>query len=144
MRSTTVLAGLSIPLLLLACNDHSSPITAPDAPALAAAAPRRAPLDPGHTYRFDFACGSAASAASSLMWILTETNIPRIGVTCNSFTEMGMENGTPFAQFGYEIAPEDGAAVCSNAGVTTTGTYRCKARKYTATLTVTDEGVVVP
>jgi hypothetical protein len=144
MRPTTLLAGLSIPLLLLACNDHSSPLTAPDVPELAAAAPRRAPLDPGHTYRFDFTCGSVAAAANSVAWILTDTNIPRIGVTCNSWTELGMAYGTSFAQFGYEITPENGAPACSDAGLTTTGSSRCKARKYSATLTVTDEGVVVP
>ena len=143
MRYTTLLAGLGIPLLLLACNDHSSPTTAPDVPELAAAA-RRAPLDPGHSYRFDFACGSAAGAANSVVWILTDTNIPRIGVTCNSWTELGMAYGTSFAEFGYEFTPENSAPVCSVAGLTTTGTYRCKARKYAATLTVTDEGVVVP
>ena len=144
MRPTTLLAGLSLPLLLLACHDRSSPITAPDEPELAAAAPRRAPLDPGHTYRFDFTCGSAAAAANSVVWILTDTNIPRLGVTCNSWTEMGMVNGTPFAQFAYEMTPENGTPACSDAGLTTTGSYRCKARKYTATLNVTDEGVVAP
>jgi hypothetical protein len=141
MRSTTLLAGLSIPLLLIACNDRPAPITGPDTPELAAAA-RRAPLDPGHTYRFEFTCGSAASAANSVGWIITDTNIPRLGITCNSSTELGMAYGTAFAEFGYEITPENGAAACSQAGLTTTGSYRCKARKYTATLIVTDEGVL--
>ena len=62
MRSTTRLAALSIPLLLIACNDRPSPITGPETPELAAAA-RRARLDPGHTYRFDFTCGSGARLA---------------------------------------------------------------------------------
>jgi hypothetical protein len=141
MRSTALLTALSIPLLLIACNDRPSPITGPDTPELAAAT-RRAPLDPGHTYRFEFTCGSAAAAANSVGWILTDTNIPRLGVTCNSSTEMGMVNGTAFAEFGYEIAPENGTPVCSAAGLTTTGSYRCKARKYTAALTVTDEGIL--
>jgi hypothetical protein len=143
MRFPTLLAGLSVPLLLLACNDHPAPMTAPDAPELAAA-PRRAPLDPGHTYRFEFTCGNAAASSNSIGWVFTDTNIPRIGITCNSWTELGMAYGTSFAQFGYEIAPENAAPVCSEAGLAVTGTYRCKARKYTASLTVTDEGVVVP
>ena len=143
MRSTTLLAALSIPLLLIACNDRPSPITGPETPELAAAA-RRARLDPGHTYRFDFTCGSGAATANSVGWIITDTNIPRLGITCNSSTEMGMAYGTAFAQFGYEITPEDGAPVCSQAGLTTTGSYRCKARRYSATLTVTDEGVLTP
>ena len=141
MRSTALLAGLSIPLLLIACNDHPSPITGPDTPDLAAAA-RRAPLDPGHTYRFEFTCGSAASAANSVGWIITATNIPRLGVTCNSSTELGMAYGTSIAEFSYEITPEDRTPVCSAAGLTATGSYRCKVRKYTAALTVTDEGVL--
>lgn len=141
MRSTTLLAGLGIPLLLIACNDRPSPITGPDAPELAAAS-RRAPLDPGHTYRFDFTCGSAAAAANSVGWIITATNIPRLGVTCNSSTELGMAYGTAFAEFAYEITPEDGPPLCSEVGLTTTGSYRCKARRYTATLTVTDEGIL--
>lgn len=144
MRSTALLASLSIPLLLIACNDHPSPITGPDTPAAPefAAASRRESLDPGHTYRFDFTCGSGAAATNSVGWIITETNIPRLGVTCNSSTELGMAYGTAFAEFAYEITPEEGAPVCSQAGLTTTGTYRCKARKYTAALTVTDEGVL--
>lgn len=32
--------------------------------------------------------------------------------------------------------------VCSQGGVTTTGIFRCRSQKYSATLTVTDEGVV--
>ena len=141
MRSTALLAGLSVPLLLIACNDRPSPITGPDTPELAAAT-RRAPLDPGHTYRFEFTCGSAASAANSVGWIITATNIPRLGVTCNSSTELGMAYGTPIAEFGYEITPENGTPACSAAGLTTTGSYRCRARKYTAALIVTDEGVL--
>jgi len=141
MRFTTLLASLGIPFLLIACNDRPSPITGPDTPELAAAS-RRAPLDPGHTYRFDFTCGSAAAAANSVGWIITATNIPRLGVTCNSSTELGMAYGTAFAEFAYEITPEDGTPVCSEAGLTTTGSYRCKARRYTAALTVTDEGVL--
>jgi hypothetical protein len=141
MRSTALLASLSIPLLLIACNDHPSPITGPDTAELAAAS-RRAPLDPGHTYRFEFTCGSAASAANSVGWIITATNIPRLGVTCNSSTELGMAYGTPIAEFAYEITPEDGTPVCSESGLTTTGSYRCKTRKYTAALIVTDEGVL--
>ena len=131
----------SVPLLLIGCNDHPSPITGPDAPELAAAS-KRAPLDPGHTYRFEFTCGSSASAANSVAWIITATNIPRLGVTCNSSTELGMAYGTSFAEFGYEITPENGTPACSAAGLTTTGSYRCRARKYTAALSVTDEGVL--
>jgi len=141
MRSTALLASLSIPLLLIACNDHPSPLTGPDTPELAAAS-RRAPLDPGHTYRFEFTCGSAASAANSVGWIITATNIPRLGVTCNSSTELGMAYGTPIAEFAYEITPENGTPACSVSGLTTTGSYRCKTRKYTAALIVTDEGVL--
>ena len=55
-----------------------------------------------------------------------------------------MAYGTSFAEFAYEITPENAAPVCSDAGLTSTGSYRCKARKDTAAITVTDEGVVVP
>jgi hypothetical protein len=139
MRSPALLACLAIPLLLIGCADDQSTPTAPGAPSLAAA--RRAPLDAGHTYRFGFTC--SAAAANSLVWIMTATNIPRIGVTCNSSTELGMAYGTAFDRFDYEIALDaPGAAACTDAGITTTGTFRCKARRYTATLTVTDEGVL--
>lgn len=145
MRPLTALLGsLTIPLLLIACSDDQSPATAPDpTPALALSASRGVALDPSHSYRFDFACSSAVP--NSLVTIRTATNIPQISVTCNSWTEMGAVNGTYFNEFGYEISlDEPGGKVCSAAGVTTTGTFKCRYHKYTASLTVTDEGVTTP
>jgi hypothetical protein len=138
-----LLASLTI-TLLAGCSDDREPATAPTwIPPLELTAARTVSIDPGHTYRFAFACGNAAS--SSLVSITTATNIPRINVTCNSSTELGAAYGTAFGEFGYEIALGQASdKVCSEAAVRTTGTFRCKSQKYAATLTVTDEGVVTP
>jgi hypothetical protein len=143
MRPLTALLGsLTIPLLLSACGDDQSLATAPT-PALALSAGKPVALDPSHTYRFDFACSSAVP--NSLVTITTATNIPRISVTCNSWTEMGAVNGTFFNEFGYEISLDSpGGKECSAAGLMTTGTFKCRFHKYTASLTVTDEGVITP
>lgn len=145
MRALTALLGcLTIPLLLVACSGEQSLATAPTTVSgLALSASRTAPLDPSHTYRFTTTCSSAAP--NSLVTITTATNIPRISVTCDSWTELGAAYGTAFSEFGYEVSLDSPAGkVCSEAGMTTTGTFKCRSQKYTAAFTVTDEGVVTP
>jgi hypothetical protein len=137
-----LLAALTAPLLLVACNgDQTSPTpaTSPDiAPAMALSANRSVALDPSHTYLFSFACSAAAPNS-----LVTITTVGNINITCNSWTEIGAANLSPFSTFAYGITLDvPGAKVCSEEVVTTTGTFRCKSRKYSATLTVTDEGVV--
>ncbi len=142
MRPLTALLGcLTIPLLLVACSGDQSLATAPTtAPALALSANRTGPLDPTHIYRFGFTCSSAAP--NSVVSITTATNIPRINLLCNSSTQLGAAYGSPFSEFGYEVSLDSPSPQeCNAAGVTTTGTFKCRFRKYTATLTVTDEGV---
>jgi hypothetical protein len=145
MRPGTALLGcLTIPLLLLACGEHQALPTGPAAsPDLALIAGKPVSLDPSHTYRFGLTCSSAAPGAQ--VSVITATNIPRIDFPCNSSTELGAAYGTAFSEFAYELAlgtPTD--KVCSATGVTMTGSFKCRSRKYTATLTVIDEGVVTP
>jgi hypothetical protein len=137
-------AGFTLFLGLVGCSDDRAPATAPTwIPPLELTANRTVSLDPGHTYQFAFTCANAASG--SMVSITTATNIPRINVTCNSATELGAAYGTAFNEFGYEISlGSPSVKDCGQAGVTTTGTYRCKAQKYSATLTVTDEGILTP
>ena len=154
MRSLrpALFAVLVAPLLLAGCNGDQVPSTAPEfvpdhAPvrqldlplALAESATRSAPIEPSHTYRFDFACGAAAP--NSLVHITNDGAIGSLSVTCNSSTELGMAYGTAFGTYGVEITLDgpDGK-VCSVAGQTRTGAFKCRSKKYVALLTVTDEG----
>jgi hypothetical protein len=136
----TLVAALATPLVLAACGGDSSP-TAPTAPpALAVSPTRSVPFDPSHTYRFQTKC--SAGAANSLVGI---TTIGTIYVTCNSWTEIGAINNSPFYSFDYTIAlaaPADSAKLCSGLEVTGTGTFKCRSRKYWASFEVIDEGVV--
>jgi len=139
----TLLAALAAPLLLVACSGDQASPTAPDmAPATALSASRSVPLDPSHTYRFGFAC--SAAAPNSIVHITNDGNIGSINVPCNSSTELGMAYGSTFSNFGFEVTLDSpaGVKVCSQAGVTRTGTFKCRSQKYLATLTVTDEGVL--
>jgi hypothetical protein len=145
----TLLAALAAPLLLVGCNGDHAPPTAPDLvpfppnlhPAWEASPSRSAALDPSHTYRFGFGC--SAAAGNSLVHITNDGTIGSINVTCNSSTELGMAYGSAFSNFGVEITVDAPAGkVCSQVGVTRTGTFKCRSGKYAAVLTVTDEGAV--
>lgn len=145
--AATLLAAFAAPLLLAACSGDQAPLTGPAtvpdlAPAMAVSASRSAPIDPSHTYRFDFTC-SAAAAANSLVHITNDGVIGSINVTCNSGTELGAAYGTTFGSYGVEITLDSPTPkVCTQASTTRTGTFRCKSQKYSAALTVTDEGVL--
>ena len=144
--AVTFLAACAAPLLLVACNGDpaapTAPATVPDmAPAMAVSASRSAPIDPSHTYRFDFAC--SAGATNSLVHLTDDGVIGSTNVTCNSWTELGAAYGTTFGSYGVEITLDAPASkVCTQAGMTRTGAFRCKSQKYSAVLTVTDEGVL--
>ncbi|HET7470152.1 MAG TPA: hypothetical protein VFJ81_10775 [Gemmatimonadales bacterium] len=140
-----VIALFAIPLLLAACGDHqdfpAGPATVPDVvPAMASAALRSAAIDPSHTYRFETTC--SAGAGNSLIHISNDGVIGSLYVTCNSFTELGAAYGTTFSTYGVDITLDPGGTVCSQPGLTRTGTVRCKSRKLSAALTVVDEGVL--
>ncbi len=140
-----ITALLAIPLLLAGCSDHqeppTGPATVPDmAPAMAVSASRSAAIDPSHTYRFETTC--SAGAGSSLIHISHDGVIGSIYVTCNSSTELGAAYGTTFSTYGVDITVDPTGNVCSQTGLTRTGTFRCRARKYSAELTVVDEGVI--
>ena len=142
---TTFLGCLTIPFLLLACSEDEPLPTAPATPTpdFASTAAKPVPLDPSHTYRFALTCSSAAEG--SLVSITTATNIPRISMPCNSSTELGAAYGTAFNEFGYEISLDSPSGkACADAVVATTGSFKCRFRKHTATLSVVDEGVVSP
>ena len=132
----TLLAALA-PLLIVACSGDQA--TAPDmAPAMAVSASQSVALDPSHTYLFSFTCSAAAPNS-----LVTVTTVGNTNITCNSWTEIGAANLSPFSAFAYGITLDvPGSKVCSEEVVTTTGTFRCKAQKYSATLKVTDEGVL--
>ena len=142
----TLVATVAVLLFLVGCNgDQTSPTpaTVPDviaAPSMAYSAARSAPLDPSHTYRFAFAC--SAAAGNSMVHITNDGTIGSINVTCNSSTELGAAYGSTFSNYGVDITLSPSGKVCSQTRVTTTGTYRCKSQRYSATLTVSDEGVV--
>jgi len=144
MRRHLALLGSFIMTFLSGCSDDRAPATAPTwIPPLELTATREVSLDPGHTYRFSLACGSAAGG--SIVSITTATNIPQINLACNSSTELGAAYGTAFSEFGYVISLGSPLAKeCREATVTRTGTYKCRLRRPTATLTVTDEGVLTP
>src|SRR5690242_1731796 len=140
-----VTALLAAPLLLAACGDNqdvpTGPATVPDViaePAMAAA--RSAAIDPSHTYRFETTC--SAGAGNSLVHVSNDGVIGSIYVTCNLFTELGAAYGTTFSTYGVDITLDPGGTVCSQGGQTRVGTFRCKSRKQSASLTVVDEGVI--
>ena len=144
MRALVTLL-LAAPLLLAACSDHqddpTGPVTVPDVIAQpAVAALRSTAIDPSHTYRFETTC--SADAGNSLVHISNDGVIGSIYVTCNSFTELGAAYGTTFSTYGVDIMMDPGGTVCSQGGLTRTGTFRCKSRKLSAGLTVVDEGVL--
>jgi hypothetical protein len=140
-----VIALFAAPLLFAACSDHqdapTGPATVPDmAPAMALSATRSAAIDPSHTYRFETTC--SAGAGNSLVHISNDGVIGSIYVTCNSSTELGAAYGTTFSTYGVDITLDPAGTTCNWAGLTRTGTFRCKARKNSAALTVVDEGVL--
>jgi hypothetical protein len=142
-----ITAFLAAPLLLAACGDHedgaTGPATVPDVvPAMAVAALRSAAIDPSHTYRFETTC--SAGAGNSLIHISNDGVIGSLYVGCNSSTELGAAYGTTFSTYGVDITLDPGGTVCNQGGLVRTGTFRCKARKSSATLTVVDEGVITP
>jgi hypothetical protein len=144
---TLVTALLTAPLLLVACGDHQNiptgPATVPDmVPSLAAAAQRATTIDPSHTYRFETTCSNGAG--NSLLHISNDGVIGSLYVGCNSSTELGGAYGTTFSTYGVDITLDPSGTVCSQTGLVKTGTYRCKARKSSASVTVVDEGVVQP
>jgi hypothetical protein len=108
-----------------------------------ALSPSRAiPLDPSHTYRFETAC--SAVAANSLVSI---TTVGKINIPCNTWTEIGAANLSPFDSFEYAIAlaaPADSAKICTQSGLTKTGTFKCRSQKYWMSFKVIDEGVIPP
>jgi hypothetical protein len=143
----TIVATVAALLFLVGCTgDQTSPTppaTVPDviaAPSMASSAARSTPLDPSHTYRFAFAC--SAGAGNSIVHITNDGTIGSINVACNSSTELGAAYGSTFSNYGVDITLSPSGKLCSQTGVTFTGTYRCKAQKYSATLTVSDEGVL--
>ena len=139
----TLLAALAAPLLLVACSGDQASPTAPDmTPATALSASRSGALDPSHTYRFGFGC--SAAAPNSMVHITNGGSIGSLNLPCGSWTELGMAYGSTFSNFGFEVTLEllAGAKVCSQAGVTRTGVFKCRSQKYAAVLTVTDEGAL--
>ena len=145
MRALVTALLVATPLLLAGCGDQqeapTGPATVPDMVSpTAVAALRSTAIDPSHTYRFETTC--SAGAGNSLVHISNDGAIGSIYVTCNSSTELGMAYGTTFSTYGVDITLDPGGTVCSQGGLTRTGTFRCKSRKYTAALTVVDEGVV--
>jgi hypothetical protein len=110
-------------------------------PATALSASRSGALDPSHTYRFGFGC--SAAAPNSMVHITNDGSIGSINVPCNTSTELGMAYGSTFSNFGFEVTLDSPAGkVCSQAGVTRTGVFKCRSQKYAAVLTVTDEGAL--
>ena len=146
MRVLVTATLVAIPLLLAACSDRqdspTGPATVPDVIAMAVAPARSAAIDPSHTYRFETTC--SAGAGNSLVHISNNGVIGSIYVTCNSSTELGAAYGTTFSTYGVDITLAPSGNVCSQTGLTRTGTFRCKARKFSAALTVVDEGVLLP
>jgi hypothetical protein len=138
----TLLAALAAPLLLVACSGDQASPTAPDmTPATALSASRSAALDPSHTYRFGFGC--SAAAPNSMVHITNDGSIGSLNLPCGSWTELGMAYGSTFSNFGFEVTLDSPAGkVCSQAGVTRTGVFKCRSQKYAAVLTVTDEGAL--
>jgi hypothetical protein len=143
MRALATLLGyVAVPLFLAACSGDQSPATAPTAPDVALSAAKPVALDPTHVYQFDVTCTNAAP--SSMVIINTATTYPTTWVPCNGSFQLGPGISTPLTWYDYEIDLDSpNHLVCSRAGVTTTGTFKCKSQKYTATLTVTDKGVPI-
>jgi hypothetical protein len=140
--AATLLAALAAPLLLVGCSGDQASPTAPDmAPATTLSASGSAALDPSHTYRFGFGC--SAAAPNSMVHITNDGSIGSINLPCNTSTELGMAYGSTFSNFGFEVTLDSPAGkVCSQAGVTRTGVFKCRSQKYAAVLTVTDEGAL--
>jgi hypothetical protein len=138
----TFLVVLATPLLLVGCSGDPTSPTAPDmTPATALSASGSGALDPSHTYRFGFGC--SAAAPNSMVHITNDGSIGSINLPCGAWTELGMAYGSTFSNFGFEVTLDPPAGkVCSQAGVTRTGVFKCRSQKYAAVLTVTDEGVV--
>jgi len=103
---------------------------------------RSANIDPSHTYRFETTCSNGAG--NSLIHISNDGVIGSLYVGCNSSTELGAAYGTTFSTYGVDSTLDPSGTVCSQSGLVRTGTYRCKARKSSASLKVVDEGVIVP
>jgi len=136
-----VTVSLFTSLLLLACDSPQQEPTAPDnTPAFGKAA--ILPLDGTHKYRFSLSCNSASPASHA-----SGEAAEAFSLDCGDFVERGAGTGSGgFGLFSYTIVLSDATPAvisCSQTRVSTTGAFSCKYKKWSATLTVTDEGVGV-
>jgi hypothetical protein len=136
-----VTVSLFTPFLLLACDSPEQGPTAPDnTPAFTKSA--NLPLDATHKYRLSLSCNSASPGSHA-----SGEAAEAFSLDCDDFVERGAGTGSGgFGLFSYTIALNDATPAviaCSQTRVSTTGAFSCKYKKWSATLTVTDEGVGV-
>jgi hypothetical protein len=134
-----VKVSLFTSLFLLACgNPAENPTEPDDTPAFAKIA--ILPLDATHKYRLSLSCNSASPASHA-----SGQAAEAFSLDCDDSVERGAGTGSGgFGLFSYTIALNDATPAvlsCSQTLVNTTGSFSCKYKKWSATLTVTDEGV---
>jgi hypothetical protein len=119
--------------LLAGCTGDPAATTAPTTPSFS----QTSTISPTHRYRLSLSCSNAAG--ESLMevnWGSGSASGP-----CDFWVAPA-----GFTSFNYTISLREIAfadiTVCAAAGVNTTGTFKCKIKKWSATLTVTDLGPV--
>jgi hypothetical protein len=127
-------------LLLFACEGPQGPTAPNTAPSFAKIAVL--PLDGTHKYRLSLSCNSASPGSHA-----SGQAAEAFSLDCGAFVEQGAGTGSGgFGLFSYTIALNDATPAviaCSQTRVSTTGAFSCKYKKWSATLTVTDEGVGV-
>ena len=95
---------------------------------------QKTPLVPGHLYEFGLSCSNEAG--------LSQVNLVVFGGLSTATLRCGQAVQTTAASFQYFLFvrsdPPVIRAVCAEGFVNTTGDFKCRSKKWAATLTVTD------
>ena len=137
----TVIGSL---LILLGCSSDQSALTAPETTLGFARA--GTPITSTNGYSFALTCHNTSGNSSA--------DLTTNGTSANSFSLIcgGTESrgagtshpGSQFTSFTYIIHLRNSnaqeVALCSQTDITTTGSFKCSTKKWSAALTVTDLG----
>ena len=134
--STYYPLGVLAAALLAGCSGDPAATTAPTTPSFS----QTSQIDPTHRYRFSLSCSNAASLSGVLITLLTGS-VGSATLFCGQSVQMQL-----FFDFSYRILVREDPSVAVKECIDvthTTGDFRCKSKKWSATLTVTDLGPVL-
>jgi len=123
--------GVIAAALLAGCSSDPAATTAPTTPSFS----QTSPIDPTHLYSLDLSCSQAASFSDMMIVVFGEVIGP---FHCGASTVFG-GIGNFAALVSVRDQPLFSITQCTFSS-NTTGDFKCKTKKWSATLTVTDLG----